>query len=280
MVDRLVSDGVEVVGIDVALAPVRPGFDYRPVDLSDPAAIDVFAETINEPLLCLYNCAGLSSGAAPPLQVMAVNFLGLRHLTERLVDRIRDGGAVVSVASIAARGWPRVTDVLNELVSTSGFAAGRRWCEAHPDRLTQGGYRLSKEAVVYWTMHATTALAAQGVRINCVSPGVTDTPMLEVATADLGADKVGGHWTPLHRMAAPAEQADALVYLNSERASYVTGANLWVDGGFDAAFTVGQIPGRQARPACSASPSTSTLTKSRIEGGSDDQLVNKRARWW
>jgi NAD(P)-dependent dehydrogenase (short-subunit alcohol dehydrogenase family) len=248
VVDRLVGDGIEVIGIDVAHTAVRRGLDYRRVDLSDPTSIDDFAESIDEPLLGLYNCAGLSSGAATPLKVMAVNFLGLRHLTDRLVGCIGEGGAVVSVASIAARGWPRVTDVLEELVSTSGFAAGWRWCQVHPDRLTQGGYRLSKQAVVYWTMHATTSLAARGVRINCVSPGVTDTPMLEAATADLGAGKVAEHWTPLNRMATPAEQADALVYLNSERASYVTGANLWVDGGFDAAFNVGHVPGQPDRP--------------------------------
>ena len=269
VVDRLLSDGTEVIGLDVALGPPRPGVDFHCVDLSDPMSIDAFADAVTEPLAGVYNCAGLSSGAASPLHVMEVNFIGLRHLTERLVCHIIEGGGIVSVASIAARGWPNVRKGLDELVSTRGFAAGRRWCEAHPDRLTQGGYRLSKQAVIYWTMHVTTALAAKGVRINCVSPGVTDTPMLVAAAADLGADRVAGHWTPLNRMAAPSEQADALIYLNSERASYVTGVNLWVDGGFDAAFTVGHVPVREShrRPHAAATSTSTCESASEAMGG-------------
>ena len=74
--------------------------------------------------------------------------------------------------------------------------------------------------------------AAQGVRVNSVHPGQVDTPILARQTA-VSADRIRGR-TPLGRPARTAEIADAVEYLLSDRASYVTGAALAVDGGYTA----------------------------------------------
>ncbi|MFC7496967.1 MULTISPECIES: coniferyl-alcohol dehydrogenase [unclassified Nocardioides] len=235
----LVEQGARVTGADVVPAD-DDGVEGVLVDLSDRSALAAFVEADDGPYDAVFNCAGLSTGAAEPVQVMKVNFLGLRYLSERLVrERMRPGGAVVSVASIAAMGWERHVETLTALLACGEFESAEHWCRAHPDLLTQGGYRLAKRAVVYWTMRFAAEAAGHGVRVNSASPGVTDTPMLAVASASLGAGRVFDHETPMDRMAAPEEQADVLLFLNSSAASYVTGTNVWVDGGYAGAFASG-----------------------------------------
>ena len=56
---------------------------------------------------------------------------------------------------------------------------GIEWCHRHPDALADGGYRLSKEAIILYTMRKAAALGANGIRINCTGPGVTETPILD-----------------------------------------------------------------------------------------------------
>lgn len=76
------------------------------------------------------------------------------------------------------------------------------------------------------------------VRVNCVCPGVTDTPALRRAIAELGVsaeDVVKGYIDPncfIKRFGLPEEVASAILFLASGEASYITGATLVVDGGF------------------------------------------------
>jgi len=76
---------------------------------------------------------------------------------------------------------------------------------------------------------------AQGIRVNCVCPGDTDTPMLREEARQLGEDEkrflVGSAERPMGRMGRPEEIAHAVLFLASDDASFVTGASLVVDGG-------------------------------------------------
>jgi NAD(P)-dependent dehydrogenase (short-subunit alcohol dehydrogenase family) len=97
-------------------------------------------------------------------------------------------------------------------------------------------YCAAKGAVVQLTRAMAIDHAADGVRVNCVCPGSVHTPMIEAAWANYG-DGAQQAWEskhPLGRIATPEEVANAILYLASSEASFVTGVALAVDGGITA----------------------------------------------
>jgi len=130
------------------------------------------------------------------------------------------------------------------LGQTADFAAAKAWCEQHPAEIASG-YQPSKEAIIVWTRWAAKAYADRGIRLNVISPGPTDTPMMPAfeelgrkygfeGIIDVGAQGMG-------RRATPAEQAWPLIFLNSDAAASITGENLTVDGGTQSGFLTGTI---------------------------------------
>lgn len=224
--------GAEVVGLDVADGSI---------DLRDPAAIDDAVEGVGgERLHALVNCAGLPQ-TFDGRDVLRVNFLGLRHLTEALLPRISEGGAVASVASLAGQGWPEHLGLLDGLLGTGSYAEGEAWVEAHLDALDDP-YFFSKEAVIVWTRRRARGALRAGVRMNCLSPGPVDSPMmpafrqvLDPATIEWTAREANG------RMARPDEMALPLVFLCAPGASYVAGVDLIADACFTTAMAEGQV---------------------------------------
>jgi NAD(P)-dependent dehydrogenase (short-subunit alcohol dehydrogenase family) len=93
-------------------------------------------------------------------------------------------------------------------------------------------YVASKHAVIGLTKSAAVEYGRRRVRINAVSPGLTHTPMMS-SLGDRTTQKLISV-TPLGRMAEPAEIAEAVVWLCSEAASFVTGTHIVVDGGLTA----------------------------------------------
>ncbi len=100
-----------------------------------------------------------------------------------------------------------------------------------PRALADGGYRLSKEAIILYGMRRVAELGARGIRINCTAPGVTETPILDQLRAAYGQRYLDSFTTPLGRVSDPEEQAAVLVFLGSRAASYITGQVVWADGG-------------------------------------------------
>jgi NAD(P)-dependent dehydrogenase (short-subunit alcohol dehydrogenase family) len=219
-------------------APVAKAFE---TDVGDPAAVDAALASIGAPVHKLFNVAGVPQ-THPPERVFAVNYLGLRYLTDQAVDLMPDGGAVASVASLAGMGWSEHLPVINEVLDLPDFAAGRAWAGEH---LAEHGdpYFFSKECVIVFTLRQAPRLArSRGIRINCISPGPVDSPMMVDFRAALSSSTID--WTAAQangRLGRPAEMAPPLVFLNSEEASYVSGHNLLVDAGFTAAMTTGQV---------------------------------------
>ena len=91
-------------------------------------------------------------------------------------------------------------------------------------------YSASKAAVIGLVKALAKELAPSGIRVNCVAPGVTDTEMN--ACYDEDAMEALAERTPLGRIADPREIAEAILFLASEKASFITGQTLTADGGF------------------------------------------------
>ena len=245
LVRQLTELGAHVVGMDKH-PPTFGLAEFIPVDLADADSIDRAVASLRPTVDSLFNVAGVSSGIGDPLLVVTINFLGLRHLTEALVAAMAPGSSIASVSSLAAAAYRDHQETVVGLLDTQTFQEGIDWCRRHPEALADGGYRLSKEAIILYTMRQTAALGARGVRINCTGPGVTDTPILDQLRAAYGQGYLDTIPKPLGRVADPREQAAVLVFLNSRAASYVTGQVLWVDGGTVGAAIGAELDRKQA----------------------------------
>jgi NAD(P)-dependent dehydrogenase (short-subunit alcohol dehydrogenase family) len=229
VVRQLTELGAEVIGLDKRRPPLEVN-EFHEVDLADPESIDGAAGAIRGRVDALFNVAGVSSGIGNPSLVATINFLGLRHVTEALIPKMIAGSSIVSVSSLAAVGYREHLREVAPLLDTASMREGIQWCAAHPDELGNG-YQLSKEAIILYTMRSATALGANGIRINCSGPGVTETPILDQLRTAYGQGFLDDIAKPLGRVSDPAEQAAVLLFLNSRAASYITGQIVWVDGG-------------------------------------------------
>jgi 3-oxoacyl-[acyl-carrier protein] reductase len=181
-------------------------------DVSDPAVPDRLLAAVREqlgPLAVLVNNAGLrADGLALSLsdedwrRVLETNLGATYRLTRAVLrEMIRARfGRVINIASVIG---PRAN-------------AG------------QANYAASKAAVIAFTKTAAVEVARRGVTINAVAPGLIETEMTEGIPPDLG-ERI-----PAQRAGRPEEVADAVAFLASERASYITATTLYVDGGLSA----------------------------------------------
>ena len=142
--------------------------------------------------------------------VLAVNLSGAFLCTKYAVPAMirGGGGAVINVASEAG------------LVGIKGQVA----------------YNVSKGGMIALTRSCAVDLAGQGVRVNCVCPGTSDTPLVHEAvnraSDPAAARRALEEVRPLNRLGKPEEIAAAILYLASSEAGYATGAILSVDGGY------------------------------------------------
>ncbi|SEG83139.1 SDR family NAD(P)-dependent oxidoreductase [Bosea lathyri] len=186
-------------------------------DVSDPAAVAAAFDTAMKRLGrldALVNNAG--TAVFKPLlettheewqRVLAVNLTGPFLTTQIAAPLMADtgGGAIVNITSI------------------SGLRAST----------LRVAYGTSKAALAHLTKQQAAELASLGIRVNAVAPGPVDTAMAkEVHSAEIRADYHDA--IPLNRYGLEEELAEAIFFLCSDKASYITGQTLAVDGGFDA----------------------------------------------
>jgi NAD(P)-dependent dehydrogenase (short-subunit alcohol dehydrogenase family) len=237
----LVELGAEVHALDVKAieAPVKQAIA---VDLRDAASIDAAVAKLPARIDRHFNCAGLPGAPFSNLDTTLVNFVGLRHLTEALLPRIPNGGAVASITSVAGMGWQKNLDNVKALCETRDFAAARAWLEANADK--NNGYLFSKQCIIWYTKTRAIELVARQIRMNCLSPAPTDTPMLPSFHKQVSQEFIDQHFqAPIGRNATPEEMGDPLILLNSDASRFVSGVNLMVDYGYVASVEVGARPG-------------------------------------
>jgi len=206
---------------------------YVACDLTDPASIDRAIAALPESIDVLVNSAGVS-GLVPIPTVMAVNFYGLRALTDALVPRIVDGGCVVSVASTSGWFWRDHLDEVSQIISARSDQA---ISEVIAQFVTDGytAYARSKEAVIVWSTAAAQEHLGR-VRFNSVSPGPIETPLL----ADFYEAMGHAELDPLTarsggRNGKPQEIASVVRFLASADAHWINGTDIPVDHGAEMA---------------------------------------------
>jgi NAD(P)-dependent dehydrogenase (short-subunit alcohol dehydrogenase family) len=228
------AQGATVIGMD-RNDPLISMHGFVKVDMGDPAAIDAAVKALPERIDALVNAAGVS-GLADRDVVARVNYLGLRHLTEALVPRLK-GGAVVNVTSILGFDWLKRIEAHKALAATAGFAEGVAWLAKNPVEQATC-YQYFKEALVVWTKKRGYDLFMQhDVRMNSVAPGPVLTPILGEFVQMLGEDRVAADAAKIKRPALADEVAPPILFLCSDAARWVAGINLPVDGGIDALYT-------------------------------------------
>jgi NAD(P)-dependent dehydrogenase (short-subunit alcohol dehydrogenase family) len=207
------ADRVEDLGGEVATheLDVRDGDAFR-------AAVDAAAEEFG--LDILLNNAGVSHDRMDfeaidddvRDRVLDVNVKGVWNGCQAVLPHFKEqgSGAIVNTASLAGViGAPQLT-----------------------------GYSLSKGAVVNFTRAIAAEVGPAGVRVNAVCPGVTDTPMPRKGQTDeeweTRKEEMSRHY-PLKRLGEPEDVANAMLFLASDEADWITGQALVIDGGFSCA---------------------------------------------
>lgn len=229
---RLSDAGREVISLDVKEAPDCVAAHYA-CDLSDPAAIDAVVKQLEGPYASLLNIAGVP-GTAPADKVVAVNTLGLRHLSEALWGRIADGGTVVNVSSIAGNQWKKRFALHKALLDTADFAAGAAWWAENGRECGTDPYTFSKEAVVVYTMRLAGRGLERGIQVNDVGPGPVDTPIFPDFASQVGEEQMRWLNQQVGRTGLPDDIAEVLCWLAIGDHGWLNGQHLIVDGGLTA----------------------------------------------
>jgi dihydroanticapsin dehydrogenase len=227
--ERFAKEGANIAGFDLAqpseemlskLKDTGREYEYWQGDVRDEAVVERSVAAVVERfgrVDILVNAAGVSSaGAVGELdtsewdRVMDINikgtFLVAKHVVKRMVEQ--SSGSIVNLASIEG------------LIAMEAQAA----------------YNASKGAVVLLTKNMAIDYGAHGIRVNCLCPGLIETPLTEILKMEelkeIRDRFVKGHM--LGRAGQPEEVAGAALFLVSDDASFVSGAALTVDGGYTA----------------------------------------------
>ena len=218
--EALAEDGYHVVLADVqdSVKDVAAALGGTGLicDMADPAAITAMFDHIEGeigPVAALVNNAGvampgdfLDYDLEAFERVININLRGVFVALQRAGRTMVDNGikgAIINMSSI------------NALVAIPSIPA----------------YCASKGGVMQLTKSASLALAQHGVRVNAVGPGSIDTEMMAGVNADPGAMKMVMSRTPMLRVGTPQEIANVVAFLCSDKASYITGETIYVDGG-------------------------------------------------
>ena len=220
------AQGANVISVDIT-PPATPVGRFIQADLSSKAAIDQLVAQLPEGLDGLANIAGLPP-TRPAAQVLKVNLVGLKYLTESLINKLADNASVVNLASLAGLGWPDAKDAI-QASKDLDFDGVDAFCQAHSIEGARS-YFFSKEALIVWTMQNRWTWRDRGIRMNSISPGPVDTPILKDFIETLGA-RAEEDMRTMDRPGRPGDIAPVVAFLLSDGAAWIRGTNLPVDGG-------------------------------------------------
>ena len=223
-IGRAVVDAFVAAGVKVMVADIVPGegfadgVAFQTCDLRDDAQIAALVQATKDRfgridflvnVACSYLDNGAASTRAEWLESLNVNVVGSVMLMQAAeAELAKNRGAIVNFGSISSR------------VAQTG-----RWL-----------YPVSKAAILQLTRNQAMDLAPKGIRVNAVSPGWTWSNIMDHLTNGNRAktDAVAAPFHLLGRVANPEEVASTVLFLCSDEASFITGTDICVDGGYTA----------------------------------------------
>ena len=228
--EQLVARGNTVIVVDIKEGDVV-------ADLSTPegrqTAIEGVRALAPDGLDGFIPCAGLGTHIEPATLIAQVNYFAVIETVEGLRDLVaKKRGSILLVASNS------ISMMQNDNPFVAACMAGESE-EATLKHATDGqaAYIGAKRAITVWMRRKVDEYAADGVRMNAVAPGITETNMTqEIRQDDRFSEsmKQFKEMTPVGGAAQPEQIANAMSFLLSPEASFICGAVLFVDGGTDA----------------------------------------------
>jgi NAD(P)-dependent dehydrogenase (short-subunit alcohol dehydrogenase family) len=220
------------------------GFDAsgHACDITDVQSVASLAQRAAQtgPIRVIAHVAGLSPSMADWQTIMRVNLVGIHHVMDAFLPLASQGTAAILISSLAGHSPEPEPEILKMLDSPLEPGFIEMLGDQVGDRMTtQLSYQLSKIAVIRLCKQRASAWGARGARIVSLSPGLIATPMgaLEFERQPIKYDLLAK--TPIKREGTMLEIADAIEFLASDRASFITGTDLLVDGGIAAALRYG-----------------------------------------
>lgn len=229
LVTKLKAAGHEVTACDIS-QPAQAD-RWIQINLSDPASIDQALSEIDGTYDALINNAGLPPREGLAETILKVNFFGMRHLLDGMLDKLAAGASIVNTASRAGLMWRQNLDQIKALMALDPSSLADFLAETEIDATR--AYNLSKEAVIVMTLARTEDMIARNLRMNAVSPAAVSTGILDDFVTAFGP-KVAENIARVGRPALPEEVADVILYLISPESHWIKGTNIEIDGGMGA----------------------------------------------
>ncbi len=227
---QLQAEGHKVLAVDIQQADIV-------ADLATEAgrseAVAAIKQATGGKLAGLVACAGVGSHVPDRELITAVNYFGAVELVEGLGQLLADNRACVLLVSSNSAPMATSSDYVDALLSGDEAAA----CALAREMESQPVYSGSKQALTRWMRRNTREYAARGIRMNAIAPGYTRTPLSAAVENDPNYGEAIKQFIdsiPIGCPGLPQDMADAASFLLSDKAGFICGAMLFVDGGHDA----------------------------------------------
>ena len=221
-----VDAGAEVIVMDYADVTLD-GVQAIKVNLADRDSIDAALAELDGPIHAHLACAGV---ADPTPGLERINYVGHRYMIEKMIAEgtLSRGSAIGFISSAAGLGWESNLDKIKEVLAISDWDEGVAWCQENG----YADYFHTKQIICAYVASQAHPLIKQGIRINAICPGPTETPLAK-ANEEMWLG-FGSDWREEVGIDAstPLEQAYPLLFLCSDAAQAINGITLITDEGY------------------------------------------------